>query len=106
MSTTSAIWKIGLFTKLSASEAQCGSCGKIIQMADYSTKGLFKHAKTHEEYAAKLKEIAEKEASEKNSMDQFVKILPKGLFLSLWFLEFAYHFLQGNSHRWIRRFCI
>uniref|UniRef100_A0A915EGS5 Uncharacterized protein n=1 Tax=Ditylenchus dipsaci TaxID=166011 RepID=A0A915EGS5_9BILA len=36
-----------------------------------STKGLFVHAKTHEEYAAKLKELEEKNASQKNAIEKF-----------------------------------
>jgi hypothetical protein len=56
----SVIWKIGLFSKVSASEAKCEACQKKIKITNHGTNGLFVHAKTHPEYAAKLKEIEEK----------------------------------------------
>jgi len=74
----STVWKIGLYEKLSVSEAKCKACERIIKMSDRSTKGLLVHAKTHDKYAALLKESEEKQQSQKNAMDQFIKVLPKG----------------------------
>jgi hypothetical protein len=76
----SAIWKIGLFKKLSATEAECLICQVHLQMKNFGTTGLVKHANTHEEYAAKLKKFSEKQEAEKNAMDRFVKVLPQGFF--------------------------
>uniref|UniRef100_A0A915E117 BED-type domain-containing protein n=1 Tax=Ditylenchus dipsaci TaxID=166011 RepID=A0A915E117_9BILA len=66
----SLIWKIDLFSKVSATEAKCAACGKIVKMPNRGTKGLFVHARTHAEYAAKLKKVEDKQASEKNVMDK------------------------------------
>ena len=78
----SSIWKIGLYKKISSTEAQCLACAaippKIILTTGGNTKGLFNHARAHEEYAKKLIELDAKKESEKNALEKFVKILPKG----------------------------
>jgi hypothetical protein len=83
--TMSNIWKLDppLFKKLPTGEAQCLVCpvhpdkgAKIIQMTDGSTKGLFKHAKHHEDFERKLREMnVEKE---KGTMDKFIVTQAKG----------------------------
>jgi hypothetical protein len=75
----SVIWNIGLFEKMAGTEAKCRECERTIKMSDRSTKGLFVHAKTHEKYAAILKETEQKQQSEKNALDKFIKVLPKGI---------------------------
>ena len=52
---------------------------KKFRTPDHSTKSLFVLAKTHDVHANKLREFKEKETSQKNTLDNFVKILPKGM---------------------------
>jgi hypothetical protein len=77
-----------LFEKLSPTEAKCNACSppKTIQLGGRSPTNLKHHIRLkHPPYLIKLKEIEEnqekKEMAEKNSMEKFIKVLPKGKYV-------------------------
>lgn len=78
----SVIWKIDLFVKPTIEkpdEAWCKVCEKFLKLSDRSPRNLELHLHLHPDYAAKFKELKKKDESQKNAMDKFVTIQPKGI---------------------------
>jgi translation elongation factor EF-1alpha len=75
----SLLWEIGLYKKLSKTEAECQVCNRKLKLSNGSTGGLKIHLKIHPEYAEKYKNLNEKNVKIDEDMRKFVNVNGSGI---------------------------
>jgi hypothetical protein len=77
MPSTSIIWQLGLFRKISKNEAECVECSTTLKCPSGSTGGLINHVTgTHKNsiYAKKYLELLKTREGEKGALDKHINI--------------------------------